>query len=431
MNGPKSQPSHQNRPMYRGKTFKDGHIPLSINRKKKRANKPQENKYAEADERKTTSTRPLRGAVQPDDDAEIVVVIEEEEVKKISRKDRAIMKEIKHVRKRIRNIQESIQLSVNIAQPVVWEDNCLNAILNCVNEWKSIVAFHGSNSDDIISDDIIGCGETISEVDDHVVQDEAVGSASEEEQVDGTMAERDTHVQDRVVDNTITITLGEEQVDDSIGVGEDQVRVRVRVRVRVPVVVDSTLEEEEQIDNYESPEDYPMHPDNDWSKATALQVYGLIQMAMQTGPLKASNPGYFKRCGADVAKMALVFLIGCVAENAGGFDQNEDEDEDDGDGDGDVDETQDNGEFGGDGDGDGDDGDDDAEKTEHAGNVLIELRFTLKQKEAIEKWMKDAEKAIAGNKAPSKSSIKLQTSVNMKGMSRKDKRNIGNQRKQK
>ena len=41
---------------------------------------------------------------------------------------------------------------------------------------------------------------------------------------------------------------------------------------------------------------------------TSTQVFNLLQMAMQSGPLVGSNPGYFKRCGSEVATIALTFL---------------------------------------------------------------------------------------------------------------------------
>lgn len=53
--------------------------------------------------------------------------------------------------------------------------------------------------------------------------------------------------------------------------------------------------------------------------STAQKVFGLVQMSMQTGPLVGSNPGYFKRCGGDVASVALVFLRE-ILELAGGAD---------------------------------------------------------------------------------------------------------------
>ena len=43
-------------------------------------------------------------------------------------------------------------------------------------------------------------------------------------------------------------------------------------------------------------------------KSISPNVFGLIQMSMQTGPLVGSNPGYFKRCGGEVASMAFEFL---------------------------------------------------------------------------------------------------------------------------
>jgi len=42
--------------------------------------------------------------------------------------------------------------------------------------------------------------------------------------------------------------------------------------------------------------------------AAAADVFGLIQMALQSGPLAGSNPGYFKRCGGVAAGMGLEFL---------------------------------------------------------------------------------------------------------------------------
>lgn len=44
--------------------------------------------------------------------------------------------------------------------------------------------------------------------------------------------------------------------------------------------------------------------------STTQEVFGLIQMSLQVGPLSGSNPGYFKRCGGEVASMALAFLNG-------------------------------------------------------------------------------------------------------------------------
>ena len=41
---------------------------------------------------------------------------------------------------------------------------------------------------------------------------------------------------------------------------------------------------------------------------TSANVFILLQMSIQSGPMVGSNPGYFKRCGAEVASIALDFL---------------------------------------------------------------------------------------------------------------------------
>lgn len=54
----------------------------------------------------------------------------------------------------------------------------------------------------------------------------------------------------------------------------------------------------------------------DLIKSTSQQVFSLIQMSLQVGPLVGSNPGYFKRCGGEVASIALAYLCE-IAELAG------------------------------------------------------------------------------------------------------------------
>eukprot|EP00978_Attheya_sp_CCMP212_P022880 scaffold69010_cov56-Attheya_sp.AAC.1 len=160
--------------------------------------------------------------------------------------NKAMAKELKHLQKRIRNIRESIQLSeASLSDPTNWNNNSLNAVSNCVNEWRSIVSFHSS--------------------------------------------------------------------------------------------------EDDAFDSYEL------------TRETALDVYQLVQMAMQTGPLKGSNAGYFKRCGSAVARMAVTFLHSILS-----------------------------------------------------GDATTQLKFSKKQVEAISNWLSNAEKAVAANKPPSKSSAKLQ-----------------------
>jgi hypothetical protein len=94
--------------------------------------------------------------------------------------------------------------------------------------------------------------------------------------------------------------------------------------------------------------------DDTQAKEPALATYMLIQQAMQSGPLTGSNPGYFKRCGAAVAKQALLFL----------------------------------------------------EEACPTGTAQVELRFSEKQALAIEKFKTSARKAVESDKPPSKSQQK-------------------------
>ena len=160
--------------------------------------------------------------------------------------------EIKHIKRRLRNVHESIQTSKSIVNPTTWEQNCLNAVGNCINEWKSIVARYFRESD--------------------------------------------------------------EELDDQ----SEQSLV---------------------------------------ARETSLAVFGLLQLAMQSGPLTGSNSGYFKRCGGEVARVASKLLESDVLAN------------------GDLSET---------------------------------LLFTEKQLEAVAKWRRNAAKAVENNKPPSKSMLKLQ-----------------------
>lgn len=42
--------------------------------------------------------------------------------------------------------------------------------------------------------------------------------------------------------------------------------------------------------------------------SSTQEVFGLIQMSVQVGPLSGSNPGYFKRCGWEVASIGMTYL---------------------------------------------------------------------------------------------------------------------------
>jgi len=114
--------------------------------------------------------------------------------------------EIKHLKRRIKNVQEiSIQTSRDgIASDVAkYQNNVLNATENCVNEWRAIARYYKINID----------GED---------DDEGISSAKRTE--------------------------------------------------------------------------------------VGLAVFLLIQLSVQSGPLSGGKPGYFKRCGAEVAKVVLEFL---------------------------------------------------------------------------------------------------------------------------
>jgi len=97
-------------------------------------------------------------------------------------------------------------------------------------------------------------------------------------------------------------------------------------------------------------------------KAPSLAVFELLQMALQSGPLAGAKPGYFKRCGSDVATQALKFLDSNVPD-----------------------------------------------KEEAAF-----LQFSEKQTEAIDKWRNSASKATESDKPPSKSAVKKQSKAKKK-----------------
>ena len=123
----------------------------------------------------------------------------------------------------------------------------------------------------------------------------------------------------------------------------------------------------------------------EWSKTTSVQLFQLVQMAMQVGPLSGSKPGYFKRCGADVAELAYEFLItlmnGSYSKNT--IDTNKEAMS--------------------------------ASRQSKTSDWSIsptqikdELRLTEKQIQVIQKWIMNAEKAAMGKNSPSKSVRKKQ-----------------------
>ena len=142
-----------------------------------------------------------------------------------------------------------------------------------------------------------------------------------------------------------------------------------------------------------------IHPESERSKTCALKVFGLIQLALQCGPLKGSNPGYFKRCGRDVAQMAHTFLVTSILI---GTRREQEEEKNDGH------EEKDQAIVG-------------LESSSCTRECQI-LRFTEKQGLVIQKWIKDAEKAIVANRPPSKSALKLQQTKKTQSKKKKKKK---------
>ena len=298
-----------------------------------------------------------------------------------------LQKELKHLHHRIQKLQEIIQLSSSttaLANPSVWQSNCLLAVRNCVNEWKHIVLFYNLYDN----------------IDDNNIDD------------------------NNNIDNNIELDV-------------------------IPLI-----------------------------KKSALNIFNLIQMSMQVGPLKGSNPGYFKRCGVQVAMMALEFLKDCVedVESNNDIDDDNDNDIDDDNNDDNDKNNDDNNDNNNDymisrdigqhiekendtmneyenkcNNSDHDDNniidsnddhksnchddydhdyDDDYETNNnnndnqnHNHQIILEtdklLLFTKRQHDIIHKWMINAEKAIKANKPPSKSALKLQQSSRSKKSQKK------------
>jgi len=55
----------------------------------------------------------------------------------------SLTKEINHLKTRVERIVNVIKLSPGgLSTPSVWEENCVNAVNNCIHEWRMIVSFH-------------------------------------------------------------------------------------------------------------------------------------------------------------------------------------------------------------------------------------------------------------------------------------------------
>jgi len=278
-------------------------------------------------------------------------------------------KELHNLKRRIRHVRESVQQSDSLANQTIWENNCLNAVRNCALGWRSIVKHYGP------------------------------------------------------IDNSTT-------ADN-----------------------DETKNNEQKED-----ENHSFDITDVKSKTMSLHVYELVQMSMQCGPLVGSKPAYFRRCGVQVVKIALHFL--CTALIPSSMMESstsslsllmqpllecgEKKDEC----------TKDKN------DNDSNYNDDCSESEEEENYKLIqstepchehkmavtsielkeraplderephqrltiltrvlmtESRFTERQANTIQTWMKDAEKEIRKNRSPSKSALKLQEN----GISKKKKK---------
>ena len=174
------------------------------------------------------------------------------------------VKEVKHLRKRVQNIQETMQLSNSISNAKTYEGNVLNAVSNCANEWRSIVTHYPPAPNQELDGEVMG------------------GNGN----------------------GNATFYLA-----------------------------------------------------NDIRKAVALEVFQMIQHSIQCGPLAGAKPGYFKRCGGDVAKVVETFLTQVIP---------------------------------------------------YAPALVDRMGFTRKQMDAMETWRKNAQKAAFENKSPSRTALNHQ-----------------------
>jgi len=159
------------------------------------------------------------------------------------------IEEIKKLRKRIKVLRDSIKLSSSSLATIqnphqTWKENTLFAVSNCIGNWRSIVLYYDLFLDDDDENDIAHHNEEEGEV--VVVVEEAA----------------------------LTIDQEIEQMVQRVRGMNEEVEV-------VGDFVESTVPRE---------------------------IFELIQMSLQSGPLTGAKPGYFKRCGSEIAQMASDFL---------------------------------------------------------------------------------------------------------------------------
>ena len=302
----------------------DGRLPKhnARRRRQKQAAKPAVNKYGdddpkierEEDEGEASSTSSLEIV----EDA-VMATVHAEPTTTAALEEEPWREEIKHLQKRMRNVQESIQTGTEgIANPKIYKENVLHAVSNCINEWRAILKHY----------ELPAPEENILEVHPGV-------------EVNTGVVEPETEAPPEAVE--------EESSSEDDESGEEEV-------VEVNPSTSATT--------YNPPSTCI---DPQITKDTALQVYMLLQLSLQSGPLAGGKPGYFKRCGGAVAKLVQEYLDEVVPNHS----------------------------------------------------ATINLRFSLKQANAIEGWRRNATKAALQDREPSKTATKKQSGKSKKKKSTK------------
>jgi len=187
--------------------------------------------------------------------------------------DDKLLLEINHLRKRIQHLILSFQTSQGLGNPSTWQSNCLLPTRKAVNEWRSIVKYYNLHDvasqyyfDDDTHDNRKGVG--------------AVGDCDEGEMEGAPTSQLESQI------NQISLINKNNNVKETIS-GDTM----------------------------------------DIIYSTTQEVFSLLQTSIQVGPLSGSNPGYFKRCGSEVATMALTYLSD-IADNIATVDNSSLEQED-------------------------------------------------------------------------------------------------------
>jgi hypothetical protein len=207
---------------------------------------------------------------------------------------RALHAELLNLRRRARRIQESISLSsVAIANPTVYRDNVLFAVKNCVMEWRTIVVHYRLSRRPPSNQPRLS--------DSSLISDQSGDSDDDENDSASSFADRSKNEIAATVDQPSELLLPANQLHDA-----------------------------------------------------SVMIFELIQQAVQVGPLRGSSPGYFKRCGADIANLVLNEFLNPILQS----------------------------------------------------DVICHLYFTDKQVQVVAAWKRNAFKAGAAGKPPSRATAK-------------------------